>query len=502
MKNLKHYIIKGILLVSAMGMSSCNLESEIYDSINAGTFPKEEVDAEALVTASAYGAFRNDGYYGFFNIARGGLLVSDLMSDYGECTWRGWQPVLYLRFTNSNNDNGVTNNLWRYTDFFGSMTKNIDRIEKMNIDKAKKEQLLAELHCGRGWLAFCYYDLFGPIPIADIETLKKPLEERILPRLSEEEMRKFIETELTEAAKVLPYRQPEAEYGKFTKGLANMVLLKFYMQTKQWAKAEAMGRELMKPEYGYRLMDNYADIFSLDNEKNAETIWAVNCKRGTQEHKWMPHVLPNDYVTVPSHVVKWNGFKISWDFLHTFEKGDQRLETIIYEYTGKEGVVHNETEDKAKEEKLKYGAVPLKYQIDPNTTGENSEIDWIIYRYADALTLLSEAIVRNGNAVTPEAVDLLNQVRTRSGLPAYQMSSFSSARDFLDKLLLERAHELYYEGCRRQDLIRDGSYAQAIRKKCQYAGETTLVNDNYNRLPLPQKVIDEGKGKIIQNPGY
>ena len=57
------------------------------------------------------------------------------------------------------------------------------------------------------------------------------------------------------------------------------------------------------------------------------------------------------------------------------------------------------------------------------------------------LTLLAEAIVREGNTVTTEAINLLNQVRTRAGLTAYTASSFSSARDFLDKLLIERAHE-------------------------------------------------------------
>lgn len=369
----------------------------------------------------------------------------------------------------------------------------------MEIWQEQKELFLAELHCVKGWLAFILYDLYGPIPIADIQTLEEPLKEKRLPRLSEEEMQQLIENELQKAVKVLPYK---AESGRFTKGLAHMVLLKFYMQTQQWNKAEATGRELMKGEYGYSLMPKYKDIFTLANEKNAETIWAVNCLRGTQEHKWHPHILPNDYPTVPANVVKWNGFKISWDFFHTFEQGDERLETIISEYVGTEGVVHNEENDKAKGEKLQYGAVPFKYEIDPNTTGENSEIDWIIYRYADALTLLSEAIVRNRGSVTQEAVDLLNRVRTRAGLNAYQLSDFADTRAFLDKLLMERAHELYYEGCRRQDLIRDGSYVTAIQEKCRNAGEKTLVNPNYYRLPLPQSVIDEGKGAIIQNPGY
>lgn len=498
----KYYILCGAMITLLSAMNSCKLESEIYDSINAGIFPQTEADAEALVTANAYGVFQNNGYSGMFNVATGVLVVSDLMSDYGECTWRGWEPMLYNRWTvgNSYNDNH-----WRWAQFMGKMTMTIDRIENMsNISEDKKKRFIAELNCARGWLAFCMYDLYGPIPIADIETLKNPLEEKILPRLSEDEMKNFIESELKKASEVLPYTysKESADYGRFTKGLANMVLLKFYMLTKQWDKAEEMGRELTKPEYGYKLMDNYADIFKLANEKNSETIWAVNCLRGTQEHKWHPHVLPNDYPTVPASVVKWNGFKISWDFMHTFEKGDKRLETIIYEYTGIDGVKHSEEIDRSNNGLIFYGAVPFKYEIDPNTTGEGNEIDYIIYRYADALTLLSEAIVRNSNTVTQEAVDLLNKIRTRSGLQAYSLSDFKDVRDFLDKLLLERAHELYYEGCRRQDLIRDGSYVDAIKKKCEYAGQTTLVNENYYRIPLPQWVIDEGKGQIEQNPGY
>ena len=133
---------------------------------------------------------------------------------------------------------------------------------------------------------------------------------------------------------------------------------------------------------------------------------------------------------------------------------------------------------------------------------DRCQTDWIVYRYADVLTLLAEAIVREGNTVTTEAINLLNQVRTRAGLTAYTASSFSSARDFLDKLLIERAHEFYFEGCRRQDLIRDGSYVATMKQKCTDYGQVSIINENYHRFPIPESAIIAGQGIIKQNPGY
>ena len=124
-----------------------------------------------------------------------------------------------------------------------------------------------------------------------------------------------------------------------------------------------------------------------------------------------------------------------------------------------------------------YGRSQYKYEL--TVTGENASSAqyWIIYRYADAITLLAEAIVRNGGAYSggdPNPLALLNQVRTRAGLTAYVATDITDSRDFLDKLLMEHAHELYYEGCRRQDLIRDDAYEAAMKRKCGLGSEKVL----------------------------
>lgn len=513
MKKL-YSILLMVTALSLTGLQSCQLESEVYNKINSSMYPVTERDARDLVTSNAYGPFQNNEYSGMFNIATGAFLTADIASDFGYCSWGGtvWNGLQMANFNKSEDRN--TTICWTRLNNISKMTLCIDRIEHIDMNAEKKAQYLAELHCGRGFMAFLIYDMHGPIIIADLETLKNPLEEKILPRQSEEQTVSFIETELQEAAKVLPksYKKGDSDYGRFTAGLCHTLLMKLYMHTKQWDKAIAEGRELMKPEYGYALVLDkgnektaYANIFTLANEKNAETIWAVNCEEGYQIHLWYPHALPGNLVSSEqgSFSGGWGGYKMTWDFFDTFEEGDERKSVIISEYSdGK--VTYNKDNKGSGGNSLADGVIPMKYKIEDSNVGDHCTTDWIVYRYADVLTLLAEAIAHKGT-VTAEAIDLLNQVRTRAGLAAYTSADFSSADDFIDKLLWERAHELWYEGCRRQDLIRNGKYVERMSKKCQNHGWVDVISQKkeiFHLFPLPASAINEGKGLIEQNPGY
>ena len=80
-----------------------------------------------------------------------------------------------------------------------------------------------------------------------------------------------------------------------------------------------------------------------------------------------------------------------------------------------------------------------------------------VMRWAEVLLNRAEAIVRAGSAVTQEAVDLLNAVRTRSfPTGAYTVASFAAASDFYNAILLERNMEFLGEGIRNMDLMRLG----------------------------------------------
>ncbi|HUW93792.1 MAG TPA: RagB/SusD family nutrient uptake outer membrane protein [Bacteroidales bacterium] len=91
-------------------------------------------------------------------------------------------------------------------------------------------------------------------------------------------------------------------------------------------------------------------------------------------------------------------------------------------------------------------------------TGPNST-DWApVIRYAEVVLNYAEAIVRGGNAVTQQAVDLLNAVRGRS-FPAgtYTLGSFANVQAFINAILLERNIEFMGEGLRNLDIMRTGA---------------------------------------------
>lgn len=80
-----------------------------------------------------------------------------------------------------------------------------------------------------------------------------------------------------------------------------------------------------------------------------------------------------------------------------------------------------------------------------------------VIRWAEVLLNRAEALVRSGSAVTQQAVDLLNAVRTRSfATGAYALGDFANAAAFYDAILLERNMEFLGEGIRNMDLMRLG----------------------------------------------
>ena len=108
--------------------------------------------------------------------------------------------------------------------------------------------------------------------------------------------------------------------------------------------------------------------------------------------------------------------------------------------------------------------------------------------------MFAEAQVRkSGAAPSDEAVAAVNEVRARAGLGPLASSKTASAEAFLDALLDERGHELWFEGLRKIDLIRFNQYARRVRK-------TKGVIPTHQYMPIPDYAVNEAaeKGKKLE----
>ena len=83
-------------------------------------------------------------------------------------------------------------------------------------------------------------------------------------------------------------------------------------------------------------------------------------------------------------------------------------------------------------------------------------IDWVpVIRYSEVLLNLAEAKVRSTNAVDAQAVALLSAVRNRSdAATTYTATSFATAADLTNAIMVERRIEFLGEGLRNNDLMR------------------------------------------------
>ncbi len=506
MKYIRNIFIVAALACLTAALAGCELVSEDFGSTNDTIFPATEEDADMLVIGSAYEIFRLGQWAGYFSDNTPTLacdIVIQKAEGYFPWNWGNYREDMWPM-------QDIWNNYYKKLSLLEQTQRDIEELPSTNT-KVRARQI-AEMKLAKGWLAFQLWTLYGPIPLVPIESIENPTDEKDFPRATEDEMEEYIVTNITEAIPdlELKYSHGDQDYGRFTQALGHMILLRFYMQKRYWDRAEAEARELMDPKYGFDLVPRYRDIFTIAGEGNVETIWSCVAKRGITDGTgvFVANGLPGDYDCGVAAQQAWNGNALTWQFYNTFEEGDQRIADgmVIADYVGTTGIVHSFENDYVNGDESKHlywGPAAIKYEVDPNSTGYDSDIDWIVYRYADVLTQLAEAIVKQ-DGPTDEALQLLNRVRTRAGLEAYDMADVSTTEAFMEKLLDERAKELYWENdFRRLDLIRNDLWNEKMKSKCEYYNKVVYTGkEEFELFPIPTSAIISSHNTIVQNPGY
>lgn len=367
-----------------------------------------------------------------------------------------------------------------------------DLSDAKGIDDASRMLLMAEASMSRGWMLYSLLTMYGPVPVILDPAQIGTDAENDMSRPDEATYAAAAAKDLLYAADNLPVKP--AEYGRFNKGLALGILMRLYMQQKDYQHAEATGRQLQG--MGYKLHGSYRDLFRSQTEVNEETIYAISCDVSADGNPqygnmnaWSYYTYPADFpgITQQGGWASPNGaFTPTWEFYDSFDPADSRRSLLIPSYTNLSGQPRDRSNMR--------GPVLMKYPDEDKTTFAHGN-DIPVVRYADILLLLAEAISHNGNSPSAEAIQLVNDVRQRAGIGPLPAADTASMTAFDNALLRERGWELFFEGQRRIDLMRFGQWESRV-------GAVTGKTPGPALLPVPQYAVNSGNGKLTQTQGY
>lgn len=127
-------------------------------------------------------------------------------------------------------------------------------------------------------------------------------------------------------------------------------------------------------------------------------------------------------------------------------------------------------------------------------SNNQDDTDIVVYRYADIVLMLAEAELKLGN--TGAALERINEIRTARQLPLVTAEDFgSNDADRLDYLLDERQFELFAEGKRWWDLVRNDKVLETLNPILEDRLGADAVPITQDRILWP--ILNE---HIIDNP--
>jgi hypothetical protein len=474
----KHRILYISLPILLLILSSCNkfLDLAPVSEIGENGFYTNQSEMEAGVIAI---------YDGLQAIPETEFAVTELRSDNGRTkTMEG----SWAQFENMNVEptNATVAEYWssNYNTIFRANTV-LDKLGNLE-DGSAKTQYEGEAKFAR---ALCHFNLvraFGDVPI--IDKVIGPQDKDYFARNPKSEVYDFIVSDLKDAIDKLPTRSGIAE-GRATKGAAQTLLAKVYLELGDYASAKTL-LDAVVASNDYGLMANYHDIFY--SELNKEVIFAIqyindnvnDSENFSYSMTWAGRAGGLNFPTMdlislvyPDAVNGTSAVEVD-----PATVPDKRFGTLFY-FEPKAG------------NRYECG----KWRTDAASPENGGGTDWVVLRYGDVLLMRAEAIMAGSNSTTdPTALSDFNAIRTRAGLGTVTTLT-------KEMLLNERRIEMAFEDSRLYDLVRFGVADQVMSDYATLPTGDAGVNYKFTPtdllLPIPQREMNLYDG-MVQNPGY
>lgn len=359
-------------------------------------------------------------------------------------------------------------------------------------------------------------DLYGSVPLVEEDF---PRGAQPPPQASSQELYNFVRDELQAITdsegeeNLLPVGA--SEYGRVDKGAAYMVLAKLYQNAPVYIGEQHSSDVISVLENvisgPYSLEDDYHDLFLADNHTANGIIWGLPQDGDNAQTyggtTFLGHASIGGNID-PADLgwgSAWLGLRTTPEMVDLFSGGDTRP---VFENVGSgQFFTDGQTKQISSLTQFSNGYVVPKYQ-NVTSTGEAgsdsefSDIDYPMFRLADAYLMYAEAVARGGGGSQSEAVSLVNDLRERAGL-GRDVGTSNGPSLTPEFILDERSRELFWEGHRRTDLIRfdqftSNNYVWSWKGGVQ-GGRAT--DDLYRLYPIPSSEL-RANPNMTQNPDY
>ncbi len=489
MTSTRIFLIIGLIIFSIISCNTDDLELSNPNELSAETFFKRPEQLQSAVDA-IYANLQTEALF-----SRVWYYMYDNMGHEVETNpQHEANKRVYFDF-NYNADDGYIFQYWdncfRGINKANFVIQNEENFE--NVTEQQKNQAIGEAKFMRAYYYSMLVKRFGGVPLYIEPTGEGQ------PRATEEAVYEAIYSDLNDAASKLPSKA-NTDGGRPSSGSALALLGKMYLHNGRWADAKSAFGSMS----GFALVNNYEDNFLEETEFNIESVWEINFTlafgattdwsgvgTGTGIHEF----------SFRGQDMGWNDWFNSYptqDLVDEYEDGDPRLTANFY-FNGDSFDNGNQTVALPLEREVAW----KKYQLYYKQSNENqaSGINCRVIRYADVLLMHAEAENELGNSQA--AIDLLNQVRDRVGMPQYGSAEMNatfpvtSRQEIFDAIVHERRVELAGEQVRFDDLIRWGMAEEELSPFGFRVGV-------HERFPIPFREINTNANisESDQNPGF
>ena len=543
------FVKAGLLAFGMLCQLGCN---DVLDEYNPSGLTSETVYTtpegfETLVNAAYtyqrwwYG--KEEGY----NIAETGTDI-----------WTSGAGEVYrdlTQYLNLQGSNGALASEWR--EFYAAVNLcngGIARIDQAGLSAALRPVREGELRFLRAFYYWHIVETWGGVHFTTQET------NGIIATANKTPVETFynlIFEDLKIAVANLPATQPQ--YGRVTKGAAQAFLARMYLTRGMNKEASEMAEAVLKGNYGYKLEDNYANLWKMGNLKTKEAIYVVDYSanlalndlanstfnpyghsRGSNNAHLLFLMKYDDRPGMTRDILNgrpFNRYMPTRFLLDLYSEDDARYEGTFMEswyanatsrpagvnlgdtavYCSRkeipdavETTKKYQTYDRSKiyltdgtvKDNLRYPT--LSKFMDPTRASLNeaqSARDVFVIRLAEVYLIAAEAQMQLGN--TQQAADYINVLRTRAAKPGKAAAmQIKPAQVTLDFILDERARELAGEQLRWFDLKRTGKLVERI--KAYNPDNAVNIQAHHVLRPIPQTQLDAvvNKTEFKQNDGY